>query len=461
MPPIKRTIQQIIESFEAPIKKDFAELKSDASRVNFVYDLLTFRDLLPQPHWLTIPKNSKVCLTSVEQARNYAQIKDNLNALKAYNKALCFASDGQTKAEIYRARSQIYWSMNYYMFCVENIDLALNGNWSDLLKEKMQKRKTECLDLIKNGKDEFVNFGNAETSDVQLSYAASKTIPCAVECLSIGQNKSFGKHIFTRKDLHPGDVLMIEKPFSAVLNKNSTYSHCTHCLKNNFFNLKPCLYTTSAMFCSDKCYNEAWTRYYQFEHKIMHGIYEILDCEVVAHALRLTLKSFTMLDQPESLLAFIKLMKQNPKNKNGVNLKSSEEAKTFFEIYQKLTHANCVSIEGNLEDSTYVAIAYYMVLQTQMIEMLRNAEIQDLFKEIMMKLIKILQINGQETSNTLMEVKGTVEPHVNGNGIFLIQSLLNHSCVPNVTRVALPNGANCVIAIRPITGLSQLFDSYG
>lgn len=70
-------------------------------------------------------------------------------------------------------------------------------------------------------------------------------------------------------------------------------------------------------------------------------------------------------------------------------------------------------------------------------------------------------VEGDEEGN---DVNAALQPsayqQLIGNGFYLLCSLFNHSCVPNIQRLNVINDKIVVIVSRPIRKGEQLFDSY-
>lgn len=62
---------------------------------------------------------------------------------------LCFAeNDTENVALAYGNRSACNFGLKMYGKCLTDIELAINANYPDRLKSKLEKRKAECLKLV-------------------------------------------------------------------------------------------------------------------------------------------------------------------------------------------------------------------------------------------------------------------------------------------------------------------------
>jgi hypothetical protein len=139
----------------------------------------------------------------------------------------------------YANRSAVYLVTKKYDECLQNIEWA---RAFDYPKEKLQTladREERCEKLMEDDdEDDHESF-------FELSYPANPKIPFIVENVYMKKTEEFGRGIYAKTDLKPGDVIAIEKPiFAAISDMNdSRYKHCCYCLKISMLSLIPCLKT--------------------------------------------------------------------------------------------------------------------------------------------------------------------------------------------------------------------------
>lgn len=109
-----------------------------------------------------------------------------------------------------------------------------------------------------------------------LSHPALENVPYASERLKICEDEQFGRYLVARKDLRPGDIIIIEPPVCNVLDKSFIYKKCNRCFKAANFNLVPCQRCSLAMFCSVECMEQANELYHNYECPIMGSIISVL-----------------------------------------------------------------------------------------------------------------------------------------------------------------------------------------
>lgn len=159
------------------------------------------------------------------------------DALLQYNQSLCLAEPGsETIALGFANRSAVYLKLHIFDFCLENIKLARFGYPSDKM-EKLKQREDECNELMMSHKP---NPENDPFNFFKLSYPANKMYPGIVDCLELCNNRKYGNHLVTTKDLKTGDIIGIEDPAFTAPSADARLHRCAYCFKDNLMHLIPC-----------------------------------------------------------------------------------------------------------------------------------------------------------------------------------------------------------------------------
>lgn len=179
-------------------------------------------------------------------------------ALHNYNKSLCHAHPNSLEfALCFANRSAVYFEIEAYERCLENIELAINFGYPKDKLETLGDRHERCREILLC-LEEATTEKEEEDKDslLKLSHPSHAKIPFIVDCVEMRSTKSFGRHLVTTRDLKAGDVIAIEKPFHKFIMNDSRYSHCANCLKSEKMNLFPCcecnyseLYSQKMMKC--------------------------------------------------------------------------------------------------------------------------------------------------------------------------------------------------------------------
>lgn len=157
-------------------------------------------------------------------------------ALKSYNKSLCHAKPNSIDlVNGFTGRSVVYFKMQHYQQCLENIKLARSQPKYETNKS-LNELESRCEENMK------LNVNDTEER-FKLSYAPHQQVPFIANCLELSENDKFGRYIKTNRNLTPGDIIAVEKPFLKFIDFQAInvfkYQQCFNCIKSNKLNLQP------------------------------------------------------------------------------------------------------------------------------------------------------------------------------------------------------------------------------
>ncbi|CAB3991288.1 SET and MYND domain-containing 4-like, partial [Paramuricea clavata] len=126
--------------------------------------------------------------------------------------------------------------------------------------------------------------------------------------IELSCSKTQGRYLEAKEQIKAGDVLILERPYAAVLVPDNKTTHCSHCFELLEEDFKLCTVCNQVMYCSVNCQQDAWKSYHQHECSLA-PLLEML--ELSSHlALRLLLVT-----GPQKLLDFLQ---NEPKNTSDV-----------------------------------------------------------------------------------------------------------------------------------------------
>jgi SET and MYND domain-containing protein 4 len=182
-------------------------------------------------------KNSKLASKYHVKATECFSKKQYAESLENYNQLLRFAvKDSQLLSDAFAGRAQVYFNVEKYQLCSDNIQRAIAACVNSEKCESFKSIQAECNQILKE-----IPFKSDEAkSSFKLSHAAHKKVPFIAECLEVLENEVYGRYIATTRDLKAGDVVVLEEPFYKVLDPEQRHTRCAVCLKQNMLNLFPC-----------------------------------------------------------------------------------------------------------------------------------------------------------------------------------------------------------------------------
>lgn len=183
-------------------------------------------------------KNNEFASDFRANGNRHYKSKKFYDALLCYNKCLCNARPNSIEFSLgFANRSAVYFEIEAYELCIENIQLAITFGYPKEKIETLVDRLERCYELlacydIKKVKNEF--------SLLNLSHPPHARVPFIVDCIEMRHSNFFGRYLVTTRHLKAGDVIAIEKPFLKYIMNDARFSNCANCLKSEKLNLFPC-----------------------------------------------------------------------------------------------------------------------------------------------------------------------------------------------------------------------------
>ncbi len=287
--------------------------------------------------------------------------------------------------------------------------------------------------------------------------------PCARSSFDVKYDSYLGRCAIATRDIHAGELILIEKPFASVLLTDKKLSHCHHCM-TRCSNLIGCLQCSSVGFCNSGCREAAWKEYHWIECKFIDILRE-LDVGLGSLSLRMVIKSgFKNL-----LLAFGKSDIKDDAIEGtsfGLNEKGCYDSLDYTSIYSLIGHSADRPLSDLFRRSVMAVLLLKFVENDPFFteETLKHTP-QDKKVCIASHILKNLQMlpcNAHEVSElqvNKVDIAGSVLKEI-GSAIYATLSLLNHSCDPSVVRHSYKD--SCALrAIKFIPKGGEIIDNYG
>lgn len=367
-------------------------------------------------------------------------------AMELYNASLRYAENGSKHIGLaYANRSACFMKLKHYNECLIDIELAKAAGYPADLMTKLDKRKEECLSLIKSGV-------KSASFEPKLSLEPDERFPCMANVLKIDRDDDGDFTVIAKEDIGVGETIVVEKAFiTSVFIRNGLKCHI--CLKEST-NLMPCTKCTVAMFCSEQCRDNPlhehecglkFSNNTEFNSSIMRNVRSLL----------LAIGGFTDIDD---LIAFVeRSLKSDPYATPTV----LSDLKSQYTAFLKLPIPSSTStIAQNL--ACIVFEVYRILLVIPHVRAMFSSEKSRRF------LIHLIahHYHVLEHNSTLPRVMiqntaecDQLEPMYLSSQTGLIIRYFKHSCAPNVA-VSSQHGNTVVTTVRPIKKGDQVVHSY-
>lgn len=190
-----------------------------------------------------LPKSSSDLQVFVEKGKSYFLKRHFDSSLDMQLAILCYALPGSEQIPLaYSIRSAIYCEVGNYALAIENIAKAIETGIPDEKKPQLMYREEYCKTMMQK-------YGPAKNPDIsslfKLSQPPHSQIPFIADCLKLGKDERFGKHIVTTKDLKAGDVIAVETAVIGWPSQSYPVAACNFCGKTNHGSLYPCHHCAS------------------------------------------------------------------------------------------------------------------------------------------------------------------------------------------------------------------------
>ncbi|XP_037080735.1 SET and MYND domain-containing protein 4-like [Pollicipes pollicipes] len=452
------------------LTKEFNSMRSDDSRVRFLLAL----DAVRAP-----PFELKAKLKCAEESNRlraegnaaYGRRGQEAAALELYTRAVLAApaDDGPALALALANRSAVLLSLGWLGPCLVDMRRALRHGYPQQLRPKLEQRlqrvrqeaqARSCPELA--GPLDF-NEDAADEDDERLVSGAfrgkpapelesiNRSMPSACAAVEVRHTDERGRVLVATRAISPGELLVVEQPYCAVLLPEETQGHCHHCCR---WSPAPvgCLHCTEVRFCSGRCRAEAWTQYHAVECAI-YGQLVALDAGQMA---LLAVRAVVVAGWPRLAAAAAGGAPDTPEYRSDDyqrvrQLVGNAAARPAADLFKRALMA--VTLGRLLERSSLPppgadAAERQRRLVTLSAELLRH--------------LQTLPCNAHEVSEQRLpggRLAGATTCQV-GAAVLPVLSLTNHSCDPNVFRCY--HGTTAVLrALRPIDAGGELLDNYG
>ncbi|KAG5671091.1 hypothetical protein PVAND_001305 [Polypedilum vanderplanki] len=434
--------------------KFFKRIKSNAEKVKFVENLLLEAKAMPKLNVLISKKSDQLAREYRTMGNTHFKKCEFFEALECYNKSLCCSRKNSIDMGLaYGNRSAVYKELKLYHIAIENINKAKNSNYPKEKLSKLEERAKASIKCIEE--DNLIYLDQPIVPDfLKITQATNPNHLTIAGCLKLKHDDVYGQCVITDKDLKTGEIVAIEKPFSKCLLFSHAYKRCSNCLCQNFMNLEPCDHCSSAMFCSQKCCNEAHENFHKFECGINDG-WSLIFTEILQTANRTFFEALKLVDYDIS-----KLMEmQGNFEKSSVSIFDVDNKKEnlLWAVNSLNTNIERCNDEELFDLCSIVAVMTHLFLNfTKLKQILTTNDYKDFYRNFIMKHSLINQANWIGLSyDDVDRVK--IENYANGT--LPLTSLINHSCAPNIITQTF-NDETFLIVNSPIAAGEQLLRSY-
>ncbi|XP_014215508.1 SET and MYND domain-containing protein 4-like [Copidosoma floridanum] len=451
-----------------------------------------------------IPKSAQVSERARKQGnalyvKQHHTTEEHFEILKFYCKSITFApNQSEELACAYGNRSALLFHLKKWSECIQDVERALAITLDENLRIKLTKRRDKSLQLfnltieLEKRRKELSSQLNGHNSDEKLKNLdessklslennndnlLSRKKLC--DSVKIQHSAKYGRYLAAKRDIRPGEIILVEKPYVNSFNTQNLYPHCGHCLAVNWAGV-PCEHCGWMMYCSEKCRKDAWEQYHDIECFCIFYI-----CYFSNHAkeytgkeirfdgigIRVLLKALKEAGSLEKLKVQMKSVDQCADPcKRGFSKNGRFESDKFISLYS-LSHSVSRSEKKGLAIFAAIAltcIAKYTKFFGEAFKFSVNALLESsnaiFIGSLLLRLSTISSINSHCVLNATDKCKYFRDEETciekwcctRGTCILPIASLTNNNCSPNASRCYTEDQKLILFAIQPIKKNSQV-----
>ncbi|XP_076232115.1 protein-lysine N-methyltransferase SMYD4 [Calliopsis andreniformis] len=497
--------------------KKFASLNSSSERIRF---MLSY----PEAHSMPLEEDDQL-LKSSEKA---LQLKDIGNkyfgrgefakALETYSNAVLLAPR-QDLGVILANRSATLYHLERHDYALTDVEEAMRVGYPRNLLYKLEERRARCLLGLKRHAEAVQAFRAALKSldnaklalekkqkleaDIRVmlavmekgdqmaqkagkvaqkmdksSHSKKSTVkmencnplyPACSKAVQIRDDGGdVGRHAVATKNIQPGEILVIEKPYCSFLLAEYRLTHCHYCLSRIFIPMPAeCGVCSCVAYCSIAC-RRADAKAHRNECKILLALW------ISKTSITCFLAVRTITQRPfEELFKMKDILEASKSKKLEVSEQQPYTGENFETFFRLITHEDERTAE-DLFHRTYIATWLLRLLKnspyfpdnvrTPDTAEAKPSEGELFIGGLILHSLMVMQFNSHEISEltiprgdkTLARAKSIFI----GGGLYATVSLFNHSCNPGIIRYY--NGTTMIIrAIRSIGAGEEISENYG
>ncbi|XP_050427844.1 SET and MYND domain-containing protein 4-like [Adelges cooleyi] len=452
-----------------------------------------------------IDKSDDVAGVFRSRGNDEFKAKNDEESLCLYTRAVMIASVNSADYSLAVAnRSAVLYHMHEYRLCVEDVDRALRtGMYPPASVHKLLERKANCyrqlgdvslavelywkslealgealmsatdretiVTRISNSIEECqrpaeVNVvEKSQKISLHFTGRANCNVPALAESVEVVQLDDMGRGLVATRDIVPGEILIIEKPYAGICKNDEWKYNCDYCFKRCLAAI-PCPKCTKVLYCGQTCLEKAYDTYHKVECSI---VYPLKGDPTVESTHALAMRCFITLSNKLGIERYCSSVEQfeSARSKGGGKFDERLLADEFYSIYTLNGNETTRAVENLffIHCSASVMLSLLLLNENYRIP----TGLIDTVGKSLVHLLCVTNLNSYVSMELPDHVKNEVQvPNVcmNLTTIALVlcpaYSLINHSCDPNVI-VHTYNGVEVTRALQPVAKGSQLLTDYG
>lgn len=332
----KKCKNELVDGVRASTNSEKCKaIKNDDERIKFILNNLMPRfkyELSNQP--IISSKCSKLSEKYRTAGIFQSQTKKRFsfhNAFELFTRSIALAPPGSPHLSFaYFNRSCVFMRARLLDDCLKDMENALNAGYPDKLKAKLFLQKAQCLQVLNRSDHAEYQAAMEETSkwlpkmnknnrklakklyDQQLNFqlpaeviyynwdfkdvpphmmgGENLKIPGLSNAVELKYSDDFGRHCVATRDIEPGQILGVQKPYVDVVEWDMRHKLCWNCTCQVYASI-PCDTCSDVVYCSKLCQQQAYVDYHDIECNILQKTLPFEQPNEFLVGLRLTIQA--------------------------------------------------------------------------------------------------------------------------------------------------------------------------
>ncbi|XP_045584312.2 SET and MYND domain-containing protein 4 [Procambarus clarkii] len=367
-------------------------------------------------------------------------------------------------------------------YFLKALDHLRKSNATNEIKAAVTGRVMTVFKTIKTKKSKKVSKEEPKKRKCvpQVSYGPHKNFPSASSVLDFVITEDRGRCTIAKKDIKPGDILMVDSPFCTMVNAEVLSTHCFHCYTPCTTPV-PCRACAKVWYCSDGCEASSWSRLHCSECSVLNHIMDpgIGKMALLAYRVMTTVTWQGLQKWRPEILNLVESEPREVETPCGEDHPgeadkeaSHQRAFTWKGKYSPRDYRTVLHLATNSTKRTFGDLLKRAITAVYLAHCLRltgyfgsdNVEEEDVMfaASLLLRHLQGGSCNAYEIGEFDVGPEGVAVGKMVevGGALYTTISLTNHSCVANATRYSV--GDQCVLrATRSISRGSEVLDNYG
>lgn len=202
--------------------------------------------------------------------------------------------NNESKAELYLRKAICLRTLDQHNLTEIEEALTESRNWIERMPDEeekniLKKKFVEQENVRYIDKSRFFRW-NAEKYLPKLE-SENPMIPGLSDAVELRYSDKFGRYMCATRDIKPGELLVMQKPYAKIVNTEMRYKFCWFCAEQTWASL-PCDNCSEVVYCSEICREKGRLEHHELECPVISSMIDLEMIEGMFVSLKLTVLAY-------------------------------------------------------------------------------------------------------------------------------------------------------------------------